>query len=82
MPALPAGRPGTEPNGPVSAYASSETFGHTGFTGGMVWADPKESLIFVFLSNRVYPDAENSKLIEMNIRTRIQDLIYNSLGYQ
>ena len=73
--------PGTEIDGPVSTYASKETFGHTGFTGGMIWADPKENLIFVFLSNRVYPEADNNKLIEMNIRTRIQDLIYESLGY-
>ena len=45
-------------------------------------ADPQEKLIFVFLSNRVYPSAENNKLVEMNIRTRIQDLIYQSLGYK
>lgn len=81
-PALPAGRPGLEPDGPVSKYASDATFGHTGFTGGMVWADPKENLIFVFLSNRVYPSVDNNKLIEMNIRTRIQDLVYRALGYQ
>ena len=71
--------PGTEPDGPVSELASEETFGHTGFTGGSIWADPKESLIFVFLSNRVYPSVENTKLIDMNIRTRIQDIVYRSI---
>ena len=72
-------RPGPEPDGPVSVLASDETFGHTGFTGGSIWADPKENLIFVFLSNRVYPSAENTKLIDLNIRTRIQDLVYRSI---
>ena len=71
--------PGNEPDGPVSSQASTQTFGHTGFTGAMVWADPKENLIFVFLSNRVFPTAENEKLIEMNIRTKIQELIYRAL---
>lgn len=71
-------RPGLEPDGPISELASDETFGHTGFTGGSIWADPKENLIFVFLSNRVYPLAENTKLIDLNIRTRIQDLVYRS----
>lgn len=72
-------RPGPEPDGPVAVLASDETFGHTGFTGGSIWADPKENLIFVFLSNRVYPSAENTKLIDLNIRTRIQDLVYRSI---
>jgi len=71
--------PGTEPDGPVSVLASDNTFGHTGFTGGSIWADPKENLIFVFLSNRVYPSVENSKLIDMNIRTRIQDIVYRAI---
>ena len=71
--------PGTEPEGPVSELASDETFGHTGFTGGSIWADPKESLIFVFLSNRIYPSVENTKLIDMNIRTRIQDIVYRAI---
>jgi CubicO group peptidase (beta-lactamase class C family) len=72
-------KPGSDENGPVSKLASDETFGHTGFTGPSVWADPKENLIFVFLSNRIYPSAENTKLIDMNTRTRIQDLVYNSI---
>jgi CubicO group peptidase (beta-lactamase class C family) len=71
--------PGTEPDGPVSELASDQTFGHTGFTGASIWADPKESLIFVFLSNRIYPSVENTKLIEMNIRTRIQDIVYEAI---
>jgi len=65
--------------GPTSALVSKETFGHTGFTGTAVWVDPTFDLVFVFLSNRIYPDANNRKLIRENIRTRIQDLIYQSI---
>lgn len=68
-----------EPNGPTSEFASPKTFGHTGFTGTAVWADPEFDLIYVFLSNRIHPDANNSKLIKNNIRTRIQDVIYESI---
>lgn len=66
-------------NGPTSKFASGKTFGHTGFTGTAVWADPEFNLIYVFLSNRIHPDANNSKLIKNNIRTRIQDAIYESM---
>ncbi|WP_339698107.1 glycoside hydrolase family 3 N-terminal domain-containing protein [uncultured Roseivirga sp.] len=65
--------------GPTSRYASASTFGHSGFTGTAVWADPEQELIYVFLANRVYPNAENAKLIQWNIRTKIQDLIYESI---
>jgi len=65
--------------GPTSEYASRSTYGHTGFTGTAVWADPAFDLIFVFLSNRIYPDANNRKLIQNNIRTRMQDVVYQSI---
>jgi len=69
--------------GPTSEYASGKTFGHTGFTGTAVWADPEFDLIYVFLSNRIHPNADNVKLIKNNIRTRIQDVIYESIwNYQ
>jgi beta-glucosidase-like glycosyl hydrolase/CubicO group peptidase (beta-lactamase class C family) len=67
-----------KPN-PCAASASPETFGHQGFTGTCVWADPKEELIVVFLSNRIYPDATNDKLVKMNVRTRIQQAAYDAL---
>ncbi len=66
-------------NSPTSRFSSSKTFGHSGFTGTAVWVDPEFQLVYVFLSNRIYPDAENKKLIKNNIRTRIQDLIYQSI---
>lgn len=63
---------------PASDHASRECFGHTGFTGTMVWVDPKYDLIYVFLSNRVYPDQDNKKLIREGVRTKIMDAIYES----
>lgn len=65
--------------GPTGEFASARTFGHTGFTGTAVWADPAYNLVYVFLSNRVYPDANNGKLYRNNIRTRIQDEIYKAI---
>ncbi|MFN4082406.1 MAG: glycoside hydrolase family 3 N-terminal domain-containing protein [Bacteroidia bacterium] len=71
-------KPETQPNlpSPTGKNCSPLTFGHTGFTGTCTWADPKNNLVYVFLSNRVYPSAENNKLAQMNIRTEIQDLLY------
>jgi len=67
------------PDGPTCFSASSQSFGHSGFTGTYIWADPVNNLIYVFLSNRVYPDASNQKLAEMNIRTRIHQTMYDIL---
>lgn len=69
---------GTE-DGPTGKLASASTFGHTGFTGAAVWADPQEDFLYIFMCNRTYPDSNNFKLLEDNIRTRIQDLIYQSI---
>jgi len=66
-------------NGPCSEQASMTSFGHTGFTGNLVWADPENGLIYIFLSNRTYPDTKNTKLSEMNIRTNIQGVVYDLL---
>ena len=63
----------------TSRYCSASSFGHTGFTGTAVWVDPEQELIYIFLSNRTYPDASNGKLIRMNVRTKIQDVIYESI---
>jgi beta-N-acetylhexosaminidase len=62
-----------------SLTASPETFGHTGFTGTCVWVDPKYSMVYVFLSNRVYPGRDNPRLSSMNIRSRIQEAIYKAI---
>jgi beta-glucosidase-like glycosyl hydrolase/CubicO group peptidase (beta-lactamase class C family) len=65
---------------PTCISASSDSFGHSGFTGTYTWADPQKGLVYVFLSNRVYPDADNNKLVKMNIRTRIQEAIYQAIA--
>lgn len=59
--------------------ASPRTFGHSGFTGTCVWADPDYNLIYVFLSNRVNPSADNQKLIKNNVRTQIHQAIYDAM---
>jgi CubicO group peptidase (beta-lactamase class C family) len=64
---------------PVSLYASPTSFGHSGFTGTLVWADPESELVYVFLSNRVHPHQYNKTLIQENFRTRIQDVIYRAI---
>ena len=65
--------------GPTCDCISFASYGHSGFTGTYVWVDPDEDLVYVFLSNRVNPDAKNPKLVKMNIRTRIQETIYDAL---
>jgi beta-N-acetylhexosaminidase len=68
----------TTRNGPAFKGISQESFGHTGFTGTMIWADPSTGILYIFLSNRVYPDAVNNQLLEMNIRTKVQKAIYDA----
>lgn len=63
-----------------SLSASPQTFGHTGFTGTCVWVDPKYDLIYIFLSNRVYPTRENPRLSQLNVRAKVQEAIYRALG--
>lgn len=72
-------KPSTTEYGPTCSCVSYDSFGHSGFTGTLVWADPDKEIVYVFLSNRVYPDADNKKLIRMNIRTDIMQVIYDSL---
>jgi CubicO group peptidase (beta-lactamase class C family) len=66
-------------DGPCCKSASPESFGHSGFTGTYIWADPQNRLSYVFLSNRIYPSASNEKIVEMNIRTRIHQAMYDIL---
>lgn len=60
--------------------ASSATFGHTGYTGTCVWIDPEHQLVYIFLSNRLYPSPDKDKLQKLKIRPRIQDAVYEALG--
>lgn len=71
----------TRPDPYPCLSTSPQTFGHTGYTGTCVWADPKYDVLFVFLSNRVNPyGGENTKLLKMNVRTNIQEVIYKAMG--
>lgn len=67
-------------DGPTCDAASPESFGHTGFTGTIAWADPKNNLIFIFLCNRVYPSSEVNTLAKQGIRPKIQQVIYDAIG--
>ncbi len=64
---------------PVSLSCNPESFGHSGFTGTLTWADPVNGTVYVFLSNRVNPDADDNKLAKSGIRTKIQQVIYDAL---
>lgn len=63
----------------VSDKVSMSSFGHSGYTGTMVWADPEKELVFVFLSNRVHPSASNNKINTLKVRRRVQEVVYESI---
>ena len=67
----------------TSPFASSKTYGHTGFTGICVWNDPVNHLVYVFLSNRTYPTMRNAKMTNHKIREKIHSRAYRAMeGYQ
>lgn len=67
-------------NSPACPEAPASSYGHTGFTGTMAWNDPDNGLIYIFLSNRTYPNEYNNKLMKENIRTKIQEAIYQAIN--
>ena len=76
-------KPQLEDDGPTCGCVSMNSFGHSGWTGTFAWADPDQEIIYVFLSNRSYPTGESagkSKLVKENIRSKIQEIIYNSIN--
>lgn len=70
------GKPGVN----IPEAASNQTFGHSGFTGCIVWIDPVNDLVFVFLSNRTYPTRLNTKLISQKTRLSLLESTYDALG--
>jgi CubicO group peptidase (beta-lactamase class C family) len=66
--------------GATSDHCSGYTFGHQGFTGTAAWADPATGIVFVFLSNRVHPNADNGAISRLGVRTVVQDRIYEAFG--
>lgn len=65
--------------GPTCGCASLTSFGHTGFTGTMTWVDPETEIVYVFLSNRTFPDGSKNLLSKNNIREDIQRVIYEAI---
>jgi len=70
-----------KPSEILPKQASTYTFGHQGFTGTVFWCDPKENLIYIFLSNRIYPDAEPNLLSKSKIRLLVHEKIYESTDF-
>lgn len=66
----------TKIRAPVGSFASLQTYGHLGFTGTAFWIDPKENLVFVFLSNRIYPAVNDKRINKEAIRQRIMSIAY------
>ena len=63
----------------VAPSASRKTYGHIGFTGTCFWVDPVHELIYIFLSNRVHPDRNNNLLSKLDVRPKIQEVLYESM---
>lgn len=66
-------------NSPTATSASLSTYGHLGFTGTCFWIDPEQELIFIFLSNRTYPNRNNNKLSTRRIRPELHELVYEAI---
>lgn len=62
-----------------SKLANESVYGHTGYTGTCIWIDPRNQFIYIFLSNRVHPQV-STKLLDLNIRSRIQDVMYETIN--
>ena len=67
-------------NSSLAPNASSSSFGHTGFTGTCVWVDPTNKLVYIFLSNRIHPSRGNYGLIQLRVRERIHQIVYEALN--
>ena len=71
-------KPTTSAGNPCASEAPLSTYGHTGFTGTCAWVDPDNELVYVFLSNRTYPNVYPNKLYRLNVREKVQQVIYQS----
>jgi CubicO group peptidase (beta-lactamase class C family) len=71
--------PDAKKDSPVTKECSLKSFGHSGFTGTFAWADPENDLIFVFLSNRVHPSADENKLAKLGVRGKIHRILYDAV---
>ena len=64
----------------VASSSSQKSFGHSGYTGTLVWADPVHDLLYVFLSNRVHPERSHKAIYRLNVRPRVHQILYDALG--
>lgn len=72
--------PNDKKESPVTKECSLQSFGHSGFTGTFAWADPQNGLVFIFLSNRVFPSADENKLAKLGIRGKIHKVLYEAVS--
>ena len=63
-----------------SMVVSEQSYGHSGYTGTFVWADPANQLLFVFLSNRVYPSRDNHRINKLGLRPKLLEALYIESG--
>ncbi|NQT76138.1 MAG: serine hydrolase [Bacteroidetes bacterium] len=66
-------------DGSTCRSVSPDSYGHSGFTGTYAWADPENGLVYIFLSNRIHPEANNSKIMEYDIRTNLHQVFYDAV---
>jgi len=66
-------------NSYLSDKVSPQSFGHTGYTGTMFWVDPKYNLVYIFLSNHVYPTRDNNRIFTTKIRAKVQAAVYDAI---
>lgn len=71
---------GTTASSYPASMASRESFGHSGFTGTFVWADPKTGILFLFFSNRIYPTRNNHLISHMRLRESTQEVFYEMIA--
>ena len=72
--------PRNDRTNPASPGTPIEVYGHTGYTGTSFWIDPKNDMIYIFLSNRVNPSRSPNRLSSLKIRERIQEELYKALN--
>ena len=66
-------------NSTAAISSSAQSFGHSGYTGTLAWADPKNGLLYIFLSNRVHPTRNQKAIYTLHVRPRLHQLFYDAI---
>jgi CubicO group peptidase (beta-lactamase class C family) len=53
------------------------SFGHTGFTGTMIWFDPDQNVFGILLTNQVFPKGHRTRIYR--VRRRFENLVYTDV---